>query len=79
MNIEVFNVYGFQTCFDSAASDFENIELYSLCFRGEFQRNFDGVTHVSLICRKLLVRSVATTNAKYETRQLKGSLGEPKA
>ena len=43
MIIAVFDVYGFQTCFDSAASDFENIELYSLCFRGEFQRNFEGL------------------------------------
>ena len=43
MNIAVFDVYGFQICFDSAASDFENIELYSLRLKGEFQHNFEGL------------------------------------
>ena len=72
----------FQTCFGSAASAFEIIELaYIHC---ALKENFSvtltkkGFTCISLICRELLVRSVATTNTKYETRQLKGSPGEPK-
>ena len=72
----------FQTCFGSAASAFEIIELaYIHC---ALKENFSvtltkkGFTCISLICRELLVRSVATTNTKYDTRQLKGSPGEPK-
>ena len=64
----------FQTCFGSAASAFEIIELaYIHC---ALKENFSvtltkkGFTCISLICRELLVRSVATTNTKYETRQL---------
>ena len=82
MNISVLGVDGFQTCFGSAASAFEIIELaYIHC---ALKENFSvtltkkGFTCISLICRGLLVRSVATTNTKYETRQLKGSPGEPK-
>ena len=82
MNIAVLCVDGFQTCFGSAASAFEIIELaYIHC---ALKENFSvtltkkGFTCISLICRELLVRSVATTNTKYDTRQLKGSPGEPK-
>ena len=61
-------------CFGPAASAFEIIELaYIHC---ALKENFSvtltkkGFTCISLICRELLVRSVATTNTKYETRQL---------
>ena len=70
MNIAVLNVYGLNM-FGSAASAFKNIELaYIHC---ALKENFSvtlRVTCVSLICRELLVHSVATTNTKYETRQL---------
>ena len=63
MNIAVLDVYGFQTCFGSTTSAFENIELaYIHCALKEYF----SVTRVTLICRELLVRSVATTNTKYE-------------
>ena len=63
MNISVLgDVDGFQTCFGSAASAFEIIELaYIHC---ALKENFSitltkkGFTCVSLICRELLVRSV---------------------
>ena len=78
----MLDVDGFQTCFGSAASAFEIIEFaYIHC---ALKENFSvtltkkGFTCISLICRELLVRSVATTNTKYDTRQLKGSPGEPK-
>ena len=47
MNIAVLDVYGFQTCFGSAASAFENIELAYIhfAFKREFQRYFE-VLHV---------------------------------
>ena len=69
MNIVVLDVYGFQTCFGSAASAFENIELADI--HCALKKNFS-------VCQEQLVRSVATTNTKYETWQLKGSPGEPK-
>ena len=63
MNIALFDVDGFQTCFGSAASAFEIIELaYIHC---ALKENFSitltkkGFTCASLICRKLLGRSVA--------------------
>ena len=63
MNIVEFDVDGFQTCFGSAASAFEIIELaYLHC---ALKENFSvtltkkGFTCVSLICRELFVRSVA--------------------
>ena len=63
MNIAVLNVDGFQTCFGSLASAIEIIELtYS---RYALKKNFSatltqkGFTCVSLICRELLVCSVA--------------------
>ena len=67
MNIAVLDVVSFQTCFGSASSAFEVIELaYIHCVLKE---NFSviltkkGFTCVSLscslICRGLLVRSVA--------------------
>ena len=72
-NIAVLDVVGFQTCFGSAASAFEIIELaYVLCVLKE---NFSvtltkkGFTCVSLICREQLVRS-PQLNTKYKTRQL---------
>ena len=74
MNIAVLDVDGFETCFTSAASAFEIIGLaYIHCALVE---NFSvtltkkGFTCVSLICRELLLRLVATTNTKYEIRQL---------
>ena len=76
MNIAVLDVYGFQTSFGSAASAFENIELADIHCASK--KNF-SVTLKGYMCfTDLLVRSVATTNTKYETRQLKGSPGEPK-
>ena len=63
MNIGVLDVDGFQTCFGSAASAFEIIKLaYIHC---AVKENFSvtltkmGFTCVSLICRELLVRSIA--------------------
>ena len=64
MTIAVLDVDGFQTCFGSAASAFEIIELaYIHC---ALKENFSvtltkkrGFYLVSLICRELLVRSVA--------------------
>ena len=74
MNIAVLDVDGFETCFGPAASAFEIIELaYIHC---ALKENFSvtltkkGFTCVSLICRQQLVRSVATTDTKYETQQL---------
>ena len=60
--IAVLDVYGFQTCFVSAASAFENIELgYIHCaLKENFNVTLKGFTCVSLICRELLVHSVAT-------------------
>ena len=63
MNIVEFDVDGFQTCFGSAASAFEIIELSYIHYA--LKKNFSvtltkkGFTCVSLICRELLVRSVA--------------------
>ena len=81
MNIAVLDVDGSKHV-GPAASAFEIIELaYIHC---ALKENFSvtltkkGFTRVSMICRELLVRSVATTNTKYETWQLKGSPGEPK-
>ena len=63
VNITVFDLDGFRTCFSSAASAFEIIELaYTHC---ALKENFSitltkkCITGVSLICRELLVRSVA--------------------
>ena len=64
MNITVFDVDGFQTCFSSAASTFEIIELAII--HCALKENFSvtltkkGFTCVSLICREQLVRSVST-------------------
>ena len=54
---------GFLTCFSSEASSFENIELgYIHCalIKENFSVTLKGFTCVSLICRELLVHSVAT-------------------
>ena len=60
VNIAVLDVDGFQTCFGSAASAFEIIELaYIHCALKENFSVFQGFTCVSLICRELIVRSVA--------------------
>ena len=63
MNIAVLDVDGFQTCFGSAASAFEIIELAHLhCALKEnlsVTSTKKGFTCVSLICRELLVRLVA--------------------
>ena len=58
MNIAVLQVDGFQTCFGSAASAFENIKYCAL--KENFSVTLKGFTCVSLICRELLVPSVAT-------------------
>ena len=63
MNITVFDVYGFKACFGSAASAFENIELYSLCFKGEFQRYFEGL-HV--LCFTDLSRTTCALRGNYK-------------
>ena len=65
MNIAVLHVDGFQTCFGSAASAFENIELaYIHCaLKENFSVTLKGFTFFSLICRKLLVRSVANKHS----------------
>ena len=47
MNIAVLDVYGFQTCFDSAASAFENIELADI--HCALKKNF-SVTLKGYIC-----------------------------
>ena len=63
MNVSVLDVDGFQTCFGSAASAFEIIELAYIHYA--LKENFSvtltnkAFTCVSLICRELLVRSVA--------------------
>ena len=64
MNISVLGVDGFQTCFGSAASAFEIIELAYI--HRALKENFSvaltekGFTCISQICRELLVpRSVA--------------------
>ena len=61
-NIAVLDVDRFLTCFGSAASAFENIELgYIHCALKEtFSVTLKGFTCVSLICRELLVHSVQT-------------------
>ena len=68
MNMAVLDMDGFETCFGPAASAFEVIEFaYIHC---ALKENFSvtltkkGSTRVSLICRELLVRSIATTNTK---------------
>ena len=73
MNISVLSVDSFQTCFGSAASAFENIEL--ACIHFALNENFSVTLKVftcaSLICRELLVRSVQSQlNTKNKTRQL---------
>ena len=74
MNISVLGVDGFQTCFGSAASAFEIIELaYIHC---ALKENFSvtltkkGFTCISLICPELLCALGRTVNTKYKTRQL---------
>ena len=71
MNIAVVS---FQTCFGSASSAFEIIELaYIHC---PLKENFSvtlikkGFTCISLICRELLCALGRTVNTKYKTRQL---------
>ena len=62
-NIAVLDVDGFLTCISSAASALENIELgYIPCalIKENFSITLKGFTCVSLICRELLVHSVAT-------------------
>ena len=68
MNMAVLDMDGFETCFGPAASAFEVIEFaYIHC---ALKENFSvtltkkGSTRVSLICRELLVRSIAATNTK---------------
>ena len=63
MNIAVFS---------SAASAFEKIDLvYIHCaLKENFSVTLKGFTCASRICRELIVRSVATRNTKFETRQL---------
>ena len=80
MNITVLDLYGFQTCFGSAASVFENIELADI--HCALKKNFN-VTLKGYMCFADLSRTTCSlgrnyTNTKYETRQLKGSPGEPK-
>ena len=60
--IAVLHVDGFLTCFGSAASAFENIDLgYIHCaLKENFSVTLKGFTCVLLICRELLVHSVAT-------------------
>ena len=74
MNIAVLDVDGFQTCFGSAASTFEIIEVaYIHC---PLKENFSvtlikkGFTCISLICRELLCALGRTVNTKYKTQQL---------
>ena len=64
MNITVLDVDGFQTCFGSAASAFEIIELAYRYIHSALKENFSvtltkDFACVSLICREQLVRSVA--------------------
>ena len=56
----MLDVDRFLTCFGSAASAFENIELgYIHCaLKENFSVTLKGFTCVSLICRELLVHSV---------------------
>ena len=64
MNIALLDVDGFQTCFGSAASAFEII-LRLAYIHYALNENFSvtltkkGFTGPSLICRELVVRSVA--------------------
>ena len=66
----MLDVDGFQTCFGSAASAFEIIELaYIHC---PLKENFSvtlikkGFTCISLICRELLCALGRTINTKYK-------------
>ena len=63
MNIAVLDVYGFQTCFFSAASAFENIELADI--HCALKRNF-GVTLKGYICFTDRSRSALGHNYKHK-------------
>ena len=63
MNIAVLDVYGFQTCFFSAAFAFENIELADI--HCALKRNF-GVTLKGYICFTDLSRSALDHNYKHK-------------
>ena len=74
MNIAVLDMDGFETLFRYGGFRFWDYQVrYIHCASKD---NFSvtltkkGFTCISLICRELLVRSVATTNTKYDTRQL---------
>ena len=63
MNITVLDVYGFQTCFSSAASAFENIELaYTHC---ALKENF-SVTLKGYMCFTDLSRTTCAFGHNYK-------------
>ena len=63
MNISVFDVYGFQTCFGSAASAFENIELtYNHC---TLKEHF-SVTLKGYMCFTDLSRTTCALGRNYK-------------
>ena len=73
MNIALLDVDGFQTCFGSVQfSSFcfweHRVSLYSLCFKGEFQRYFEGFymcfTCLSRTKKYLCARSQLSTKNK---------------
>ena len=73
VNIAVLDRCGFQTCFGSAASVFENIELpYIHCALKEISSLLLRVLHVfhKSVENYLCARSQLQTRTKNETRQL---------
>ena len=63
MNIVVLDVYGFQTCFDSAASAFENIELADI--HCALKKNF-SVTLKGYMCFTDLSRTTCALGRNYK-------------
>ena len=62
MNIAVLDVYGFQTCFGSAASAFENIELADI---SALKKNF-RVTLKGYICFTDVSRTTCALGRNYK-------------
>ena len=63
MNIVVLDVYGFQTCFGSAASAFENIELADT--HCALKKNF-SVTLKGYMCFTDLSRTTCALGRNYK-------------
>ena len=68
MNIVVLDVYGFQTCFGSAASAFENIELADI--HCALKKNF-SVTLKGYMCFTDLSRTTCALGRNYTTQSMR--------